>query len=136
VYETTFHLEIITPQKIAYRGDAASVSAPGVMGGFQVLYNHAPLLSEFAIGKLTVKGPTGSDRVFATSGGFVEVNSNQVVILADTAESPGDIDVERAKAAMERASRRLRDRAEGLDVERARSAVFRAVNRIRVAQLQ
>jgi F-type H+-transporting ATPase subunit epsilon len=136
VYEKTFHLEIITPQKIVYRGDATSVSAPGVKGGFQVLYNHAPLLSEFAVGKLTVKDSSGSDRVFATSGGFVEVNSNQVVVLADTAESPGDIDVERAKAAMERASHRLRDRAEGLDVERARSAVFRAVNRLRVAQLQ
>jgi F-type H+-transporting ATPase subunit epsilon len=136
VYEKTFHLEIITPQKTVYRGDATSVSAPGVKGGFQVLYNHAPLLSEFAVGKLTVKDSSGSDRVFATSGGFVEVNSNQVVVLADTAESPGDIDVERAKAAMERASHRLRDRVEGLDVERARSAVFRAVNRLRVAQLQ
>ena len=136
MYEKRFHLEIITPQKVVFRGDATSVSAPGVKGGFQILYDHAPLLAEFAVGKLSVKDPTGTDRVFATSGGFVEVQSNAVVVLADTAESPEDIDVERAKAAMERASHRLRDRAEGLDVERARSAVFRAVNRLRVAQLQ
>ncbi len=136
MYEKTFHLEIITPQKVVFRGEASSVSAPGVKGGFQILYNHAPFLSEFAIGKLTVKDPSGNDHVYATSGGFVEVNINQVVVLADTAESPEDIDVERAKAAMERAARLLRERAEGLDVERARSAVFRAVNRLRIAQLQ
>ena len=136
MYEKPFHLEIISPQRVLYRGEATSVSAPGVQGGFQILHDHAPLLAEFEIGTLKVKDTSGKDRVYATSGGFVEVNKNEVVVLADTAESPDEIDVERAKGALARASDRLRDRAEGLDVERARASVFRAVNRLRVAQLR
>ena len=66
----------------------------------------------------------------------MEVNKNEVVVLADTAESPEEIDVDRAKVALARASDRLRVRAEGLDTERARASVFRAVNRLRVAQLR
>lgn len=136
MYEKAFHLEIITPQKVVYRGDATSVSAPGIQGGFQILFNHAPFISELTIGKIVFKDASGKDHLFATGGGFVEVNNNTVVVLADTAESPEEIDVERAKAARDRATDRLHTREGGLDEDRARMALLRAVNRLRVAQLR
>lgn len=134
MYEKSFALEIVTPTKVVYKGDAASVSAPGVMGGFQVLYNHAPLLAQFEVGEIKVKDASGSDIIYATSGGFVEVNSNHVVVLADTAERTSEIDVARAQAAKERALQRLHDRSAAVDEQRARAALMRASNRLHLAQ--
>lgn len=131
--EKTFKVEIVTPQKVAFQADAVSVSAPGVEGGFQVLFNHAPFLTILEVGVIKVKDTEGHDTVFATGGGFVEVNRNRMVILADSAERAGEIDVERARAAKERAERRLRAQ-ESVDVERARAALLRAMNRLRIAQ--
>lgn len=134
MYEKPFHLEIITPQRVVYKGEATSVSAPGVLGGFQVLFNHAPLLSALEMGKITVKDVRGDDKVFATGGGFLEVKQNRVVVLVDTAEPSEEIDVERATAARERAMTRLRSPDPDIDVERARAALLRATNRLRIAQ--
>ena len=134
MYEKSFQLEIITPQKVLFRGDASSLSGPGVQGGFQVLYNHAPLLSALEIGRIKVKDANGNDIVFATSGGFVEVNNNHVVVLADTAERQDEIEIDRARAAKDRAMKRLRARDERVDIARAQAALARALNRIRVAQ--
>ncbi|MEX2090062.1 MAG: hypothetical protein WEB62_09825, partial [Bacteroidota bacterium] len=52
--DKTFNLEIVTPKKVAYSGRVLSFSAPGVVGGFQVLYNHAPLLSNITIGEVKI----------------------------------------------------------------------------------
>lgn len=132
--EKTFKVEIVTPQKVAFQAEATSVSAPGVEGGFQVLFNHAPYLTILEVGLITVKDLEGHDTVFATGGGFVEVNNNRVVILADSAERAGEIDVVRAKAARGRAEQRLHAPQGNVDVERARAALLRAMNRLRVAQ--
>lgn len=136
MYEKAFHLEIITPQRIVFQGEASSVSAPGVLGGFQVLYNHAPLISALQAGTIKVKDVDGNDLVYATSGGFVEAKDNQVTVLADTAERRDEIDVDRARAAKERALKRLREREEAVDIARAQAALARALNRLRVAQQQ
>ncbi len=135
MYENAFELEIVAPEKVVYKGRVTSVSAPGVLGNFQVLYNHAPLLSALEVGSIKVKLPEGKDVLFATSGGFLEVRNNAVVILADTAELPSEISVERAEAARARAEGRLHERKRDIDVERARLALARAVNRLRVAKL-
>ena len=133
MYEKSFALEIITPNRVVYRDDATSLSAPGVLGGFQVLYNHAPLLSSLEIGQIKVKNKEGEDILFAASGGFVEVRENKVVVLAENAERANEIDVARAKYAQERAEGRLREKYEHIDVERARLALLRAINRLRIA---
>ncbi len=133
MYENSFSLEIIGPDKVVYRSDATSLTAPGVDGLFQVLYNHAPLLAQLGIGRMTVKAPDGKDTDFAVSGGFVEVRNNHVVVLVDTVEASNEIDVTRATAAKERAWNRLHDRVQDIDVERAQLALLRALNRIRVA---
>jgi len=133
MYEKAFKLQIVTPQRVVFQGEATSLGAPGVQGGFQVLYNHAPLLSSLDIGELRVKGADGHDTIYATSGGFVEVKDNAVVVLAETAEATGEIDVSRAKEAEKRATERLHSRSDEVDVERARLAMMRALNRLRVA---
>ncbi len=127
-----FDLEIVTPRRIVFNGRIESISAPGAVGSFQVLYSHAPLLSSLKIGEVKVVDSQGSETRYATSGGFVEVRSNKVVMLAETAERTDEIDVERAKASMARARTRLSEKRPGTDVERAQLALLRALNRLKV----
>jgi F-type H+-transporting ATPase subunit epsilon len=131
--EKTFRLEIITPRKVVFSGDVISFSAPGIVGGFQVLYNHAPLLSAIGIGEVKVVDANGAEQRYATSGGFVEVRENKVVVLAETAERADEIDVQRAQAARDRAQKRIAEKKLDTDIERARLALARALNRLRVS---
>jgi len=133
MYEKSFQLQIVTPDRVVFQGEATSLSAPGVQGGFQVLYNHAPFLSALEIGRIKVKDVSGSDTAYAAAGGFVEVRNNAVTVLAESAERVDEIDVKRAEAARDRAVKRLRANEAGIDVERARLALLRALNRLRVA---
>ncbi len=129
----TFTLEIVTPRKVVFSGEVESFSAPGVMGGFQILYNHAPMLAAIGIGEAKFRDVSGKDVHFATSGGFVNVVSNHVTVLAESAERADEIDVSRAEAAQERAKHRLSEHEPATDVERARVALQRALNRLRIA---
>jgi F-type H+-transporting ATPase subunit epsilon len=133
MYEKPFTVEIVTPVRMVFSGQATSLSAPGVEGGFQVLASHAPFMSAIGTGKVTVKAPDGADTVYATSGGFVEVRDNTVTVVADTAERADEIDVKRAEASRERARERLESYKLDTDIDRARASMARALNRLRVA---
>jgi F-type H+-transporting ATPase subunit epsilon len=132
--EKTFQLNIVTPRRVVFSGDVVSFSAPGVLGGFQVLYNHAPMISAIDIGEVKLEDASGRSERFATSGGFVEVKQNKVVLLAETAERPAEIDVQRAEAARARAQQRLDERSADCDFDRARLALMRAINRLKIAR--
>jgi len=133
MYEKSFKLQIITPGRVVFQDEASSVSAPGTQGGFQILHSHAPFVSTIEVGEIKVMNKNGHDLVYATSGGFVEVKENNVVVLAESAELAGEIDVPRAKAANERATQRLQSKDPGVDIERARLSMMRSLNRLRVA---
>jgi F-type H+-transporting ATPase subunit epsilon len=133
VYEKPFRLDIITPARVVFQGEATSLGAPGMAGNFQVLYNHAPLLSAIGVGALKVRDTKGQDVQYSTSGGFVEVKDNAVVVLAESVEREDEIVVSRAEAARVRAQQRMDSRSADVDYERARAALMRAVNRLRVA---
>ncbi len=133
MYEKPFQLQIVTPDGVVFQGEATSLSAPGVSGGFQVLAGHAPLLSAIGIGRLKVKDRSGSDTMYASGSGFVEVRRNDVSVLVESAERADQIDVDRAKAARQRAEERLRSREADVDTVRAKLALLRAQNRLRVA---
>jgi F-type H+-transporting ATPase subunit epsilon len=133
MYERSFQLEIIAPNRVVFDGEATSVSAPGTLGGFQVLFNHAALLSSLDPGPLKVKDPGGADTVYATGGGYLEVRENRVVVLVESAERPEDIDVARARAARDRAAERLKSHDPSFDMIRAELALARALNRLRLA---
>ncbi len=130
----TLHVDIVTPTKTAYEGDVQSITIPGTLGSFQVLYNHAPLMSSFEIGQIKIEESGGKKKLYATSGGTVEVLKNKVVVLAESFESPEEIDIERAKAAMERAKKRIARETdeETIDVLRAELALRRAINRLKL----
>lgn len=128
------YLEVITPAKIIFKGDIESVTIPGVEGSFQVLKNHAPLISVFDIGLVKISIGNNKIKYFATGGGTVEVLNNNVLVLADSLEAVEEIDVERAKRARERAQVRLTQPTEDTDLERARAALARAVNRLTLVE--
>ncbi len=130
----SLYLEVITPSKIIFKGNIESVTIPGVEGSFQVLKNHAPLISIFEIGLVKIKVDANTTKYFSTGGGTVEVLNNNVLVLADSLEAVEEIDVERAKRAKERAEERLTHSTEDTDIERARVALARAVNRLTIVE--
>ncbi len=128
-----FVLEVVTPERVAYSGQVASLQAPGSEGSFGVLAGHIPLLTSLQIGQLRFVEEDGNEVQMAISGGFVEVGREQVAVLAETAERVEEIDVERAESARQRAEERLaRAQEEQIDVARAQAALARAINRIRI----
>lgn len=129
----SFSLDIVTPSATVFSGIVQSFSAPGIVGGFQVLHNHAPLMSEIGVGEIKVVDDAGKQTRFATSGGFVEVRDNKVVMLAETAERSDLIDTERAKRAKDRAAARIAEKNSALNEERAHVALARALNRLKIA---
>lgn len=128
----TFHLSLLTPERPFLEAEVVSIVAPGSEGYLGVLAHHAPLITRLIPGKLQVKDSEG-ERVFAISGGFLEVSGNKATILADALEPPEAIDVARARRARERAEERLRDLSGKVDFARAEMALARAINRIRIA---
>lgn len=123
-------IEIITPNKIGFKGEVNSVTVPGTKGNFQILYNHAPIISSLEIGEIIIKADNEKE-YFATSGGTIEVLNNKVIILAETFERTKEIDIKRAEEAKRRAAERLKEkREEKIDEFRAELALKRAINRI------
>ncbi len=126
-------LEILTPDKLSYSGEVNAVTVPGTVGSFQVLYNHAPLLSTIDIGAIKVEVNNEKTIYFATGGGTIEVLNNKIKILADSLEQVSEIDIDRANRALTRAQERLaKKHIEKIDVPRAEAALTRANNRIRI----
>jgi F-type H+-transporting ATPase subunit epsilon len=127
-------LEIITPSKICFKGEVNSVTVPGTEGSFQVLKNHAPLMSTFEIGPVKIVLPDSNEKYYATGGGTVEVLNNHVLVLADSLEAVEEINVDRASSAKERAENRLAHKTDTTNVERAEQALKRAINRLRLVE--
>jgi len=124
------NLEIITPEKPIFRDQIEAVTIPGTLGSFQILKDHAPLISSFDTGVIKVK-KASVESFYTTSGGTVEVNKNSVLILADSIEKISDIDIDRAEQAKRRAEERLQKKHEAnIDEARAKAALNRALNRI------
>jgi len=132
----TYHLEIVTPERVAYSGEVVSLVAPGVEGHFGIWAHHAPFIAALRPGAIQVRDAENKEMWLATAGGFFEMVRNRAVLLADTAEFAAEIDVARAQAAVERAKARLRgEMALEADRERAEKALERAAARIKVAGL-
>src|SRR5207302_16924 len=126
-------LEVATPSRLVIAEQVDEVVVPGIEGYFGVLPGHAALLSTLGIGELTYRIGR-EERHVAVAGGFAEVRNDKVIILADTAEKPDEIDRARAERAKERAEQRLSGRSqEEIDYVRAMAALARAVTRIQVA---
>ena len=128
-----FALEIVTPERVIYSGQVASLQAPGSEGSFGVLAGHMPLLASLQVGLLRFAEEGGNEVQMAVSGGFTEVGREQVTVLAETAERAEEVDIQRAESSRQRAEERLaRRHEEPVDVTRAQAALSRAINRLKV----
>ena len=130
-------LEVVTPEKIVVSEEAQIVAAPGSLGEFGVLIGHTPFLTMLKTGIIRFTNAGGQEQYVFVSGGFAEALPDKVTVLAESAEKKRDIDLERAKAAQERAEKRLaEDRSrQDIDFARAKAALERALVRIRLAQM-
>jgi len=133
-YTRRFPLRIITPSRIVFEGEVAGVRVPGSLSPFEVLAGHTPLVSSLDIGEVRLTHAPNSVEYLAVGGGIIEVTRAGVVLLADSAERAVEIDVERAKAARDRALERLRHPSPQVDIPRAEAALARALNRLAVAR--
>ena len=128
-------LEVVTPEKAVVDEDAQMVVAPGTLGEFGVLSGHTTFLTTLKVGIIRYTDANGKEQFVFVSGGFAEALPDKVTVLAESAERQQDIDLVRAKDAMQRAEKRLaEDRAkQEIDIVRAKAALERAVQRIKLS---
>jgi F-type H+-transporting ATPase subunit epsilon len=131
-FPSTLLLEIVTPQRLLLSEEVSEVIAPGIQGYFGVLPGHIPFVSNLTIGELTYRKGT-EERHVAVIWGYAEVLPDRVVILAEEAQRPEEIDLARAEAARDRALTRLRKPEPGTDLPRAEAALKRAMLRLQVS---
>jgi F-type H+-transporting ATPase subunit epsilon len=127
----TLHVELVSPEKILWTGEAEMISARTLGGGdIAFLTGHAPFVGALDTGKVTIRPAEGDDLLVAVHGGFIEVSNDVVTILSDVAELTSQIDVDRAQSALQRADAALK--ADTADAEAA-AAKRRAEVRLMVA---
>lgn len=126
-----FSLRIISPERVFYEGEASMVEFNTTEGEIGILKKHVPTTVIISPGILTITEEEGS-KTAALHAGFAEILQNEVTILAEVIEWPGEIDKERAQKAKERAEERLRTKTPETDVLRAETALQRALARIHV----
>jgi F-type H+-transporting ATPase subunit epsilon len=128
----TIKLHVVTAEGVVYSDDVDEVVIPGSEGQLAILPHHAPLMTMIAPGELTIR-KRGTDSFLAVSGGFLEVYTDRIIILADTAEQVEEIDIARAEGAKLRAQDKLKSATNPMDSARAEASLRRAVNRLAIA---
>ena len=126
--DNTFKVSIITPERSFYEGEATMVEFNTVEGEIGVLPKHIPLTTVIAPGICTITEIEGQKKA-AIHAGLAEILPDKVTLLAEIAEWPDEIDVERAKKAEDRAKTRLAEKDENLDVLRAEIALKKSLVR-------
>lgn len=122
-------IKIIKPEGMFFEGQGNFVEFTSVEGEMGVYDNHIPLATilEPCVLKIHNKDVVIKEAIM---GGFIEIQRDSITILAEDANRPEEIDIERAKAAKKRAQERLAHKEQGLDVARAEAALKRAIARI------
>jgi F-type H+-transporting ATPase subunit epsilon len=135
-------LELVAPRGPVFEGDVDMVVVPAVTGEIGILPQHAPLVAQLAIGQMRALTLDGQWLTFAVAEGFVKVQFDKVIVLADTAEEASKIEVARAEKSVERALQRLEMYRAGtvpeddhVDPYREQLALKRARNRLKIAQM-
>ncbi|PGY12533.1 F0F1 ATP synthase subunit epsilon [Bacillus sp. AFS031507] len=130
----TIRVSIVTPDGPVFDSDVEMVSTKATSGDLGISPGHMPLVAPLEITSVRLK-KDGKTEFIAVSGGILEVRPDQVTILAQSAETASEIDVERAIRAKERAEQRLKDhQADHTDFRRAELALQRAINRLGVSE--
>ena len=121
--------KVVTPKGEYLKQEVKSIHVKTVVGETTILPNHMPIFASLVPCKLVLKNENDEEEIFAISGGFLQFNKNEGMILA---EGKKDIDLERAKKSMERAKARLEKKDSDTNLKRAQLSLERAINRIHV----
>lgn len=126
-----FKLKIITPERVSYEGEVSMVEFNTTEGEIGIYKKHVPTTVIVSPGILTITEAEETKEA-ALHAGFAEILQEEVVILAEIVEWPEEIDLDRAKAARDRAEERIHSKTPETDVMRAETALQRALARIHV----
>lgn len=129
----TLTVSVVTPDGPVLEDSFEMVSCKAENGELGILPGHIPMVAPLTISSVRLKHDNDTKNL-AVSGGFLEVREGNVTILAQSAEKPTDIDVQRAEEAKQRAESRLQSKQDDIDFHRAELALERAINRLDVAQ--
>ncbi len=131
----SFNFEIISPEKVVYKEEVEEIIVPTTSGQLTILPNHATLMSQVTSGEIIVK-KNGKEYYMAITGGFLEVNNNNVSILADYAVRSEEIEVAHAIEAQKRAEKIMKDSDEKVskkDFALAQAQFLRSILELKVA---
>ncbi|MDD7281348.1 ATP synthase F1 subunit epsilon [Floccifex sp.] len=125
-------LRIVTPKGNYLTRDVKSIHIKSVEGEMTILSNHIPIFASIVPNDLVLEEENGEKNHYALSGGFLHFENNEALLLTDAIEGKGEIDLERAKKAYERARKRIEKKDSDTDMKRAQLALQRAIIRIHV----
>ena len=129
----TFHLEIVTPDKQFFIGEAEALVLPALDGSLGVEAGHEPIATAVVPGDLRFR--QSGEWTYAVVGqGLTEIMPDRVMVLVSAAERPEDIDLKRAEAARERAEERLKQKLSVRDYYNSKAALARAMARLKAAR--
>ncbi|MEE8319179.1 MAG: F0F1 ATP synthase subunit epsilon [bacterium] len=129
---TKLTLEVVTPEKVVISEEVDEVVLPGIEGEFGVLPGHIPFLTALKVGAMYYKKGEESEYL-ALSWGYVEVASDRVMVLAETAEKATEIDIKRAEDSREAAEKILTAGKEDTEYEKAQVRLEKSIIRVQIA---
>ncbi len=129
-----FQFEVVTPERTVFSKTVTSVIMPAHEGYLGVMAGHAPLLALLQPGEIVIRGTDGKQEELVVSGGFADVGPKKCLILADAAETPEQLNPDRARKSLEKARKALAERGPGHSQEELEAAVARAENRLKFAE--
>ena len=131
-----FQVSVLAADNVFYEGPCESLVLPTVDGLYGILAGHSSMISAIVPGKLTLRTPEGVEHIAAVSAGIVKVENHNVLVLVDTAERPEDIDLNRARHAVEEAKEALLQKRSMREYRAAQATLSRALNRLKVKDSQ
>ena len=131
---TEFDLEILTPEKPFYIGKCVSVVVPATDGMMGLMARHSPMTAAICDGKIVFTLPDGEIRICAVTRGMISFGGDRARILCESAIAPEDIDIEKARLAMQEAELEMRKMQSYEDYVASKLAFAKAINRLKVKQ--
>ena len=128
-----FHFEIMTPERQFFKEDVQAVTVECVDGQLTVLAGHQPMVAALAVGEVRILSDEGWKEAF-NSEGFLEVRPDRVLMFSQACEWPEEIDVNRAKEALERAQARLKEKETLCEYMHTQISIARAMMRLRLGR--
>jgi len=130
----SLHLRIITPKRIVFSGNVKSVTVPGEKGRFQILRNHAPIVSNLVIGEIKIVDEKDNTIYYSVNGGFVYVFKNDIKVISDEVFESSEIDWKKEELELTRLKEEIKQKILKEDISALEMLVAQKHNLIKVAR--